>query len=78
MAKRQPKPKGEANGSNRPNCAKEPYIEDWDQYFHNMARVVAQKSKDPRCRVGAVIVSPDKLVTGSRGVSSMMRAFSKT
>ena len=29
----------------------------WDEYFLNIAKVVATKSKDPRCAVGAVIVS---------------------
>jgi dCMP deaminase len=53
------------------NCAAEPYVEDWDQYFLGIARAVAQKSKDPNCRVGAVIVSPDHLVlsTGFNGLA---------
>ena len=37
-------------------------FDDWDHYFLAIAETVAQKSKDPRCKVGAVIVSPDKLV----------------
>jgi dCMP deaminase len=55
----------------QPNCAAEPYVEDWDQYFLGIARAVAQKSKDPNCRVGAVIVSPDHLVlsTGFNGLA---------
>jgi dCMP deaminase len=53
------------------NCAAEPHVEDWDQYFLGIARAVAQKSKDPKCRVGAVIVSPDHLVlsTGFNGLA---------
>jgi len=71
MGKRRPKTQGGTNGAARPNCAKEPYIKDWDQYFHNIARAVAQKSKDPKCRVGAVIVSEDQLVvaTGFNGLA---------
>jgi len=47
------------------------YIEDWDQYFHGIAEAVARKSKDPRCRVGAAIVSQDKIVlaTGFNGLA---------
>jgi dCMP deaminase len=47
------------------------YIENWDEYFHSIAEAVAQKSKDPRCQVGAVIVSKDKLVlaTGFNGLA---------
>jgi dCMP deaminase len=46
------------------------YIEKWDEYFLSIAVIVARKSKDPKCQVGAVIVSPDKLVlsTGFNGL----------
>lgn len=46
-------------------------IEDWDQYFLAIAETVARKSKDPRCQVGAVIVSIDNLVvsTGFNGLA---------
>ena len=45
------------------------YIEDWDEYFLEIAMTVARKSKDPDCLVGAVIVSQDDLVlaTGYNG-----------
>lgn len=45
------------------------YVEDWDQYFHGMAEEASRKSKDPKCRVGAVIVSQDEVVisTGFNG-----------
>lgn len=54
-----------ANGSHVPE-----YMEDWDLYFLSFAETAARKSKDPRCRVGAVIVSPGKLVvaTGFNGL----------
>ncbi len=53
------------------NSAEQPYIKDWDQYFLNIARAVAWKSKDPKCQVGAVIVSEDQLVlaTGFNGLA---------
>jgi dCMP deaminase len=46
------------------------YVDEWDGYFSWMAKVVSIKSKDPRCRVGAVIVSQDKIVlsTGFNGL----------
>lgn len=47
------------------------YIEDWDEYFLWLAEAVARKSKDPRCRVGAVIVSADNILlsTGFNGLA---------
>jgi dCMP deaminase len=46
-------------------------LKDWDKYFFAFAQVVFEKSKDPRCAVGAVIVSPDKpvLSTGFNGLA---------
>lgn len=46
------------------------HVDDWDEYFWWMAKAASIKSKDPRCRVGAVIVSADKLVlsTGFNGL----------
>jgi dCMP deaminase len=38
------------------------YVDNWDEYFLNMAKVVSIKSKDPKCPVGAVIVSQDNIV----------------
>jgi len=47
------------------------YIEEWDEYFLAIAETVARKSKDPRCKVGAVVVSADKLIlsTGFNGLA---------
>ena len=41
----------------------------WDQYFMDIAQVVANKSKDPSTKTGAVIVRPDKTIasTGFNG-----------
>jgi len=71
VKRRRVKTRGEDNRASTPNCAAEPYAEGWDQYFLAIARAVAQKSKDPKCRVGAVIVSPDHLVlsTGFNGLA---------
>jgi dCMP deaminase len=54
------------NGSNFPE-----YVEHWDEYFLWMAQAASIKSKDPRCRVGAVIVSQDNIVlsTGFNGLA---------
>lgn len=59
------------NGAARPKSARDSYVRDWDQYFHNIAKAVAQKSKDPKCQVGAVVVSEDQLVlaTGFNGLA---------
>ena len=45
------------------------HVNDWDHYFLYLALVASIKSKDPRCRVGAVIASRDKVVlsTGFNG-----------
>lgn len=43
-------------------------IEDWDEYFLELAQTVKRKSKDPRCPVGAVIVRDRRtLSTGFNG-----------
>jgi dCMP deaminase len=54
-----------------PSAVSNQYIEDWDVYFLAIAETVARKSKDPRCQVGAVIVSPDKVLlsTGFNGLA---------
>lgn len=43
---------------------------DWRDYFAEMARLVASKSKDPSTKVGCVIVNSDKVVvaTGYNGI----------
>jgi dCMP deaminase len=48
-----------------------PYTENWDEYFMYIALAVSIKSKDTHCRVGAVIVSEDKIVlsTGFNGLA---------
>jgi dCMP deaminase len=45
-------------------------IDDWDEYFSIIAEAVKQKSKDTKCKVGAVIVSADRVVlsTGFNGL----------
>ncbi|MGA9511694.1 MAG: dCMP deaminase family protein [Candidatus Sulfotelmatobacter sp.] len=45
-------------------------IDEWDEYFSLIAEAVKSKSKDPKCQVGAVIVSADKVVltTGFNGL----------
>lgn len=42
---------------------------DWDGRFIELAQHVASWSKDPKCKVGAVLVSPDKhqIVPGYNG-----------
>ena len=49
-------------------------FEEWDEYFLGICFAVAKKSKDPRCQVGAVIVSTDNLVvaTGYNGLARGM------
>ena len=46
----------------------------WDEYFMTMAYLVSMKSKDPRTRVGAVIVGPDKEIrtTGFNGLPRLI------
>jgi len=43
----------------------------WDDYFVQVARSVSVKSKDPNCKVGAVIVNDDELIvsTGFNGIA---------
>lgn len=61
---------------NPPELGKEAYvsptatIDEWDEYFSLIAEAAKSKSKDPRCQVGAVIVSADKIVltTGFNGL----------
>ena len=36
----------------------------WDEYFMAIARLSAQRSKDPYTQVGACIVNPDKKIVG--------------
>ena len=47
------------------------HVDSWDEYFLWIAEAVAIKSKDPKCSVGAVIVSEDNIVlsTGFNGLA---------
>lgn len=47
------------------------HVDSWDEYFLWIAEAVAIKSKDPRCSVGAVIVSDENIVlsTGFNGLA---------
>ena len=47
-------------------------VDSWDEYFLYFAEVASIKSKDPRCPVGAVIVSPENLLL-STGFNGMAR-----
>jgi len=60
-------PKSETQPS---NISIPEHVDSWDQYFLYMATVASIKSKDPRCRVGAVIASPTNVVlsTGFNGL----------
>jgi dCMP deaminase len=53
------------------NDTDELQINDWDEYFLELACAVSRKSKDPTCRVGAVLVSADNIVltTGFNGLA---------
>jgi dCMP deaminase len=64
-------PRGRFGHQRSPSAVSHKYIEDWDVYFLAIAEIVARKSKDPRCQVGAVIVSPDKVLlsTGFNGLA---------
>lgn len=59
-----PDPKGHAS------ISKTAKIDEWDEYFHLIALATKEKSKDPKCPVGAVIVSEDRVVltTGFNGL----------
>lgn len=46
------------------------FIDNWEEYWMEMAVTVARKSKDPRCRVGAVIVREELVLsTGFNGLA---------
>lgn len=48
------------------------HVETWDEYFLNIAKAVSIKSKDPKCPVGAVIISEDNVIL-STGFNGMAR-----
>ena len=60
-------PKAEPEGSRLDIPA---HVDRWDEYFLNLAKAVSIKSKDPKCPVGAAIVSEDNvlLTTGFNGL----------
>jgi len=47
------------------------HVDNWDEYFLYVAKAVSIKSKDPKCCVGAVIVSDDNIIlsTGFNGLA---------
>lgn len=49
-------------------------VPDWDQYFLDLARVTASRSKDPNTQVGAVIVNQDGRII-SQGYNGMPQGF---
>lgn len=49
----------------------------WDCYFMSMAYFVALKSKDPRTKIGAVIVGPDNEIR-STGFNGLPRGIKET
>lgn len=53
------------------------YMDEWQEYFLGIATAVAAKSKDPRCPVGAVVVSPDNLIV-STGFNGLARGIYDT
>lgn len=63
-------PWSEVPSENQPEELRIPlHVDKWDEYFLHMACVASIKSKDPKCPVGAVIVSKDNIVlsTGFNG-----------
>jgi len=46
-------------------------VDNWNEYFLYVAKAVSIKSKDPKCPVGAVIVSEDNVIlaTGFNGLA---------
>jgi len=64
----------QSHGGFRSPCNPGYPFEEWDRYFLGICLAVAKKSKDPRCKVGAVIVSTDNLVvaTGFNGLARGM------
>ena len=59
-------------GAERPRISIPAHVDTWDEYFLNFAVVASIKSKDPKCPVGAVVVSPDHMLI-STGFNGMAR-----
>jgi deoxycytidylate deaminase len=66
------------------NCAEDGYsklaeimdrnIPGWDQYYLDICKVVAQRSKDPNTQIGSVIVGPNHEIR-STGYNSFPRGI---
>lgn len=57
---------GDMVNNNSADCAirkRQDYLE-WADYFMGVARLSAQRSKDPNTQVGACIVSPENKIVG--------------
>jgi dCMP deaminase len=56
------------------------HVDRWDEYFLHVAQAVSIKSKDPKCPVGAVIVSEDNVIvsTGFNGLARGVHDDEKT
>lgn len=48
---------------------------EWDEYYIELARTAARRSKDPSSKVGAVIVKGNTLVAGYNGFPRGVRDF---
>lgn len=63
----------EAMPENQPETFPVPvHVDNWDEYFLWIAKAVSIKSKDPKCPVGAVIASKDRILL-STGFNGMAR-----
>src|SRR5690348_2511078 len=60
-----------------PEQNKDAPVPPWDDYFHAIAQTVALRSKDGRRKVGAVIVSEDKVVLAT-GYNWLPRGIRET
>jgi dCMP deaminase len=66
-------PGGKPGAESTPRPAEGPAL-DWDTYFMSLAYLVAMKSKDPRTKVGAVVVGPDNEIR-TTGYNSFPRGL---
>jgi dCMP deaminase len=56
----------------------EPVRPDWDDYWINIAKAVSDRSSDPNCKVGAVIVKENVLVsTGYNGFARDVQHYDR-
>ena len=61
------------SGDDSPEMGKTTRIPTWDEYFYKIARLVAQRSKDEKSPVGAVIVREEDRVLLSSGYNGPAR-----